>query len=104
MRKKGKIIIYFLLRGYRNWWDYFMTCRELRKSRRTMLTYCGPDIFYNLPVKIQLRRIKGKFGVPYIFCNWKIMVNDPGQIVDVKFNEYVKSQKIKNISLLNFSK
>lgn len=58
-----------------------------------MNKYCGVDTIYSIPMKIMLKKIDGKYGTPYIFCSWKIMIDDPTQIIDVEFYDFVKKNK-----------
>ena len=54
-----------------------------------MEQYCGFDTIYSIPMKITLKRINGEYGTPYIVCSWKIIIDDPTQIIDVEFYDYV---------------
>lgn len=55
-----------------------------------MNQYCGVDVIWTIPKKITLLEVDGKYGIPYIYCNWKIIIDDPTQILDVEFYDYVK--------------
>jgi len=72
-----------------NWWDYFNTCKLDTDSKLLMNQYCGLDEIYSIPRKITLMRVEEKYGTPYIFCSWKIIIDDPTQIIDVEFYDYV---------------
>jgi hypothetical protein len=62
-----------------------------------MAKYCGIDTIFSIPKKIQLNKIDNKYGTPYLYCSWKIIIDDPTQIIDVEFYDYVKNKnKNKN--------
>jgi hypothetical protein len=64
-----------------------------------MNKYCGTDMIYTIPKKINLNKINDKYGIPYIFCSWKIIIDDPTQILNLEFFDYVKKNIKKYYNL-----
>lgn len=54
-----------------------------------MEKFCGKDEIFSVPKEITINKVDGKFGTPYIYCDWKILITDPNQIIDLEFYNYV---------------
>lgn len=55
-----------------------------------MNRYCGTLNFETLPLTISLNNLDGLYGAEYLFCRYRININDSSKLVSVNFIDNVK--------------
>ena len=51
--------------------------------------YCGQSEFNQLPVNINLNKFENTYATSFLFCSWRLNLNDPYKLITVNFTDMV---------------